>query len=79
LLEWAKHELEPDPPTNLGRLRERLPEPLATEVGALEAALYGRASEPWSGRGLATLVERLDSVKSTAETGDEDPLAPLYR
>jgi hypothetical protein len=79
LLEWAKHELEPDPPTNLGRLRERLPEPLATEVGALEAALYGRASEPWSGRGLATLVERLDSVKSTAEKGDEDPLAPLYR
>jgi hypothetical protein len=56
-----------------------LPEFLAAEVGALEAALYGREGPAWSGRGLAALAESLDSVKSASDKADEDPLAPLYR
>jgi hypothetical protein len=79
LLEWAEQAFEPDPPTSLGSLRERLPEALAAEVGALEAALYGREGQPWSGRGLAALADSLDSVKSAPKKGDVDPLAPLYR
>ena len=79
LLEWAAQAFESDPPTSLGALRERLPEALAAEVGALETALYGREARPWSGRGLAALADSLDSVKSAPEKGEEDPLAPLYR
>jgi hypothetical protein len=79
LLEWAAQVFEPDAPSSLGALRERLPEFLAAEVGALEAALYGREGPAWSGRGLAALAESLDSVKSASDKADEDPLAPLYR
>jgi uncharacterized membrane protein YciS (DUF1049 family) len=79
LLEWAKHAFETDPPASLGALRERLPEPLASEVAALEADLYGREGGPWSGRGLAALTASLDSVKSERDKGDQDPLVPLYR
>jgi hypothetical protein len=79
LLEWAKQAFASDPPASLGALRERLPEPLAAEVGALEAELYGREGQPWSGRGLADLADRLDSVKSAPEKREPDPLVPLYR
>jgi uncharacterized membrane protein YciS (DUF1049 family) len=79
LLEWAGQAFAPDPPASLGALRERLPEPLAAEVGALEAELYGRQGPPWSGRGLAELAASLDSVKSAPAKGDSDPLVPLYR
>jgi hypothetical protein len=79
LLEWAKQAFQADPPASLGALRERLPEPLAAEVGALEAELYGRVGQPWSGRGLAALVESLDSVKTAPDKGERDPLVPLYR
>jgi hypothetical protein len=79
LLEWAKQAFEADPPASLGVLRERLPEPLASEVAALEADLYGREGGPWNGRGLAALTESLDSVKPAPDKGDQDPLVPLYR
>jgi uncharacterized membrane protein YciS (DUF1049 family) len=79
LLEWAKQAFAADPPASLGALRERLPEPLATAVGALEAELYGRQGQPWSGRELAALSESLDSVKPAPDKGDQDPLVPLYR
>jgi hypothetical protein len=79
LLEWAKQAFAADPPASLGALRERLPEPLASAVGALEAELYGRQGQPWSGRELAALSESLDSVKTAPDKGDRDPLVPLYR
>jgi hypothetical protein len=79
LLEWAKQAFPTDPPASLGVLRERLPQPLATEVGALEAELYGREGEPWSGHGLAALTDSLDSVKTAPDKGDPDPLVSLYR
>jgi hypothetical protein len=79
LLEWAKQSLAPNPPTSLGALRERLPEPFAAEVGALEQHLYGRHGRIWSGRALAALVATLDSVKLKPERDEPDPLAPLYR
>jgi hypothetical protein len=79
LLEWGSQAFTADPPASLGALRERLPEPLAAEVGALEAQLYGREGQSWSGRGLAALTESLDSVKPAPDKGDRDPLAPLYR
>jgi hypothetical protein len=79
LLEWAAQAFESNPPASLGALREQLPESVGAEVGVLEAALYGRASQAWSGRGLAALTDSLDSVKSASDKADEDPLAPLYR
>jgi hypothetical protein len=79
LLEWAKAEFAADPPTNLGALRDRLPEALATEVSTLEAQLYGRDGLPWSGRRLAELIGELDSVKRPAGKDGRDPLVPLYR
>ena len=79
LLEWAKETFTADPPTSLGALSQRLPEPLAAEVGALEAELYGRDGQPWSGQALAALAASLDSVKSPTAKGDSDPLVPLYR
>jgi hypothetical protein len=79
LLEWGSQAFAANPPTSLGALRERLSEPLATEVGLLEAELYGREGQPWSGRELAALAESLDSVKTAPDKGDRDPLVPLYR
>ena len=79
LLEWANQHFSSDPPGSLGSLRERLPEPLAAEVGGLEAELYGRQGQPWSGRRLAALAASLDSVKSGPEPSERDPLVPLYR
>jgi hypothetical protein len=79
LLEWAKQAFATDPPASLGALRERLSGPLAAEVGALEAELYGREGQAWSGRGLAALTDSLDSVKPAPDKGDQDPLVSLYR
>jgi hypothetical protein len=79
LLEWAKLQFAPAPPHSLGVLRERLAEPLAGEVGALEAHLYGPAANPWTGTRLAALLADLDTVARPPGNDGKDPLVPLYR
>jgi hypothetical protein len=79
LLDWAKLQFAPEPPHSLGALRDRLPEPLAAAVGALEGHLYGPVGGSWSGVELAALLANLDSVKGAPGKNGEDPLVPLYR
>jgi hypothetical protein len=79
LLDWAKVRFAPDPPQSLGALRDRLPDALAAEVGALEGGLYGPAGTTWNGARLAQLLADLDSVARPAGKSDDDPLLPLYR
>jgi hypothetical protein len=79
LLEWAKLQFGPEPPHSLGALCDRLPEPLAAQVGMLEAHLYGPAGKPWNGAELAALLADLDSVEGVSGKDGADPLVPLYR
>jgi len=79
LLDWAKIELGPTPPGNLGALRDRLPEPLQQEVATLEAHLYGPRGAAWSGRRLAELVTDLERAGQSQAKDAKDPLVPLYR
>lgn len=79
LLEWAKLQFASAPPHSLGALRERLAEPLASEVGALEAHLYGPGGTAWAGTGLAALLAGLDTVVRVPGKDGKDPLVPLYR
>ncbi len=79
LLEWAALQFAEDPPGSLGALAARLSEPLAGEVRALEAALYGPTPTAWRGETLAGLLRRTQTVSRARSADDEDPLVPLYR
>jgi hypothetical protein len=80
LLEWAGLQFPEAPPASLGRLADRLNGPLAAEVRALEAALYGPNASRWSGRALAELIQSTQAVHRRGRGGgDDDPLVPLYR
>lgn len=79
LLAWAALQFPGDPPTSLGGLAERLTGPLAEEIDALEAALYGRKTGEWRGRRLADLIRHTQSVGRQDDSEEPDPLVPLYR
>jgi hypothetical protein len=79
LLEWAGRQFSDDPPANLGMLAARLSGPIAVEIEALEAALYGRETAVWRGERLAELIKATQSVALGAGKEDPDPLVPLYR
>jgi hypothetical protein len=79
LLAWSGRQFADDPPASLGVLAGRLSGPLAAEVAALEAALYGRGGSEWRGQRLAELLQQTQSVVRRGGSDDEDPLVPLYR
>jgi hypothetical protein len=79
MLDWAKVELGPTAPSNLGVLRDWLPDALQQEVAALEAHLYGPRGAPWSGGRLAELITELDRTGRSPAKDGKDPLVPLYR
>jgi hypothetical protein len=79
LLAWAGRQFDSDPPHSLGALASRLSGPLADEVKALEAALYGPVPSEWRGQALAELLKQTQSVGHQSASADKDPLVPLYR
>ncbi len=79
MLKWAELQFGDDPPASLGALGEKLSGPIADEVAALEAHLYGRGGAEWDGARLAGLLKSIDSVARTASEDGQDPLVPLYR
>jgi hypothetical protein len=79
LLQWAGRQFSEDPPGSLGSLAARLSDPLAGEIRALEAALYGPAAAEWRGEALATHLKASQSVGRGHSSQSEDPLLPLYR
>jgi hypothetical protein len=79
LLRYAEVRFAPSPPRSLGALAALLPEPLAHEVLALEAHIYGAALGPWRGEALEALRKDLESAAVAAEPPPADPLLPLYR
>lgn len=52
LLAWARLSWPAAPPLSLGALARRVPEPLAREIGRLEAARHARAPLAWQGSAL---------------------------
>ena len=58
LLAYAEARFAPSPPRSLGALAALLPAPLAHEVLALEAHIYGAAAGAWRGDGLAGAARR---------------------
>jgi hypothetical protein len=79
LLAWARLQFAEDPPGSLGALAGRLSGPLAAEIRALEAALYGPAAGEWRGEPLASLLRETRAVRRPGAADDKDPLVPLYR
>jgi hypothetical protein len=79
LLAWGARQFADDPPASLGVLAARLTGPLATEIDALEAALYGRGAPHWRGQRLFELLRQTQSVVRRGGSDGEDPLVPLYR
>lgn len=78
LLAWAEARFTA-PPRSLGALASELPEPVAREILALEAHIYGAAPGRWDGRALAAALAELDAARGRQTAGKEEPLLPLYR
>jgi hypothetical protein len=78
LLDYADVRFAPNPPRSLGALAALLSEPVAREVLALEAHIYGAASGPWRGDGLEIVLRDLDAAQ-VPERAAAEPLLPLYR
>lgn len=79
LLRYAAARFAPNPPRSLGALAALLPEPAAAEVLALEAHIYGTASDAaWRGDELKVALESLERAAPPERVAD-DPLMPLYR
>ncbi len=79
LLQYAEARFPSSPPRSLGALAARLPEPLAGEVLALEAHIYGATLGPWRGDALNALRKDLESAAAPSGPPPPDPLLPLYR
>lgn len=79
LLQYAESRFPSSPPRSLGALAAQLPEPLAREVLALEAHIYGAAAEPWRGDALNALRKDLEGAAAAPAPAPADPLLPLYR
>jgi hypothetical protein len=79
LLQYAEARFPSSPPRSLGALAALLPEPLAREVLALEAHIYGAAAGPWRGDALDELRKDLESAATSPAPPPADPLVPLYR
>jgi hypothetical protein len=79
LLQYAEARFAPSPPRSLGALAALLPEPLAHEVLALEAHIYGAAPGPWRGDALDALRKDLEDAAAAPVPPPADPLLPLYR
>jgi hypothetical protein len=78
LLDYADAKFAPNPPRSLGALAALLAEPLAREVLALEAHIYGAAAGAWSGDGLEAVLGDLETAQ-VPEPAAAEPLLPLYR
>ena len=78
LLSYADVRFAPNPPRSLGALAALLQEPVAREVLALEAHIYGAAAGPWRGDGLEAVVRDLETAEAP-ERAAAEPLLPLYR
>ena len=59
---YAEARFAPSPPRSLGALAALLPEPVAREVLALEAHIYGAAAGVWRGDGLKTGCGELEGA-----------------
>jgi hypothetical protein len=79
LLEWAALQFENDPPGSLGALAARLSGPLAAEIEALEAVLYGPDASEWQGRAMLAALKQTQTVSLSGTKQGQDPLVPLYR
>jgi hypothetical protein len=79
LLQYAEAQFAPSPPRSLGALAALLPAPLAHEVLALEAHIYGAAPGPWRGDALDALRKDLENAAAAQAPPPADPLLPLYR
>jgi hypothetical protein len=79
LLSYAEARFAPSSPRSLGALAALLKEPVAREVLALEAHIYGAAAGPWRGDGLKAVLVELESGAGAPEPAAAEPLLPLYR
>ncbi|HEX7236786.1 MAG TPA: BatD family protein [Gammaproteobacteria bacterium] len=78
LLNYAEARFAPNAPRSLGALAALLAEPVAREVLALEAHIYGAAAGAWRGDGLKAVLGELESG-AAPEPAASEPLLPLYR
>ena len=79
LLAYADVRFAPSSPRSLGALAALLAEPVAREVLALEAHIYGAAAGQWRGDGLKAVLVELESGAGAPEAAAAEPLLPLYR
>jgi hypothetical protein len=79
LLLYAEARFAPAAPRSLGALAALLPDPIARDVLALEAHLYGAAAGAWRGDGLKAMLGDLESAAAAPKPGPAEPLLPLYR
>jgi hypothetical protein len=79
LLSYAEVRFAPSSPRSLGALAALLAEPVAREVLALEAHIYGAAAGAWRGDGLKAALVELERGVGAPERAAAEPLLPLYR
>jgi hypothetical protein len=79
LLSYADARFAPSAPRSLGALAALLAPPVAREVLALEAHIYGAAAGAWRGDGLKAVLVELESGATSPEQAAAEPLLPLYR
>jgi len=79
LLSYAEARFAPSAPRSLGALAALLEAPVAREVLALEAHIYGAATGAWRGDGLKAVLVELENGAGSPEQAAAEPLLPLYR
>jgi hypothetical protein len=79
LLHYAEARFAPNPPRSLGALAALLTDPVAREVLALEAHIYGASAGAWRGDGLKAVLVELENGAASPEQAASEPLLPLYR
>jgi hypothetical protein len=79
LVDWGRLRFPAEPPASLGALASCVGGPLAAEILALEAALYGPDAGGWRGERLFQAFKAARPEAGGVAGDEPDPLTPLYR
>ncbi len=78
LLNWARNHWSENPPASIGEVGTRLNEATQQEIGKLNQALYGSASESWQGDQLWQHIAVAAKATSKKPRKEKEVLVPLY-
>jgi hypothetical protein len=77
IIEWGRLQWPDNPPRSIGRLAERVSEPLQSELLALSGISYGPDGGNWNGEALAKALRSFAVLDKSEPAHSRDLLPPL--